>query len=102
MKNEKVDCTPIDNAISTFVGFSTIGFIPLIPFIILFMIGSPVSLDSFTYSIMFTCIAFFLIGIIRGKILKKSLLRSGFHTLAVGGIAATVAYIIGNLLNSLI
>jgi vacuolar iron transporter family protein len=33
-----------------------------------------------------------------GKIVKRSLLRTGINTLAVGGIAASVAYIVGYLL----
>jgi VIT1/CCC1 family predicted Fe2+/Mn2+ transporter len=47
-------------------------------------------------------VAFFLIGIIKGKIVKKPLIRSGLVTLFVGGIAASVAYFVGNLLASLI
>jgi len=48
--------------------------------------------------VVFTGISFFLIGIVRGKIVNKSLLRTGINTLAVGGIAASVAYVVGYLL----
>jgi VIT1/CCC1 family predicted Fe2+/Mn2+ transporter len=51
------------------------------------------------YSVIFTGGAFFLIGIIKGKIVKRSLLRSGLTTLMIGGIAATVAYVVGYLLS---
>jgi hypothetical protein len=44
------------------------------------------------------CLSFFLIGIVRGKIVSKPLLRAGLNTLAVGGIAASVAYVIGYIL----
>jgi VIT1/CCC1 family predicted Fe2+/Mn2+ transporter len=52
----------------------------------------------FLFSIVFTAISFFLIGIVRGKIVSKSLLRTGINTLTVGGIAASVAYVIGYIL----
>jgi VIT1/CCC1 family predicted Fe2+/Mn2+ transporter len=53
---------------------------------------------AFLYSVVFTGISFFLIGIVRGKIVNKSLLRTGINTLTVGGIAASVAYVVGYLL----
>jgi VIT1/CCC1 family predicted Fe2+/Mn2+ transporter len=43
-----------------------------------------------------------LIGIIKGKIVKKPLFRSGLTTLLIGGIAATAAYLVGNLLGNLV
>ena len=91
---------PTNTAVSTFVGFNTIGIIPLIPFIFLYATGLSISVyDSFLFSVVFTCGAFFLIGIIKGKIVKRSLIRSGFTTLAIGGIAATVAYAVGHILS---
>jgi VIT1/CCC1 family predicted Fe2+/Mn2+ transporter len=91
---------PTDTALSTFFGFNIIGLIPLIPFVFLYTTGLSVSVsDSFLYSIVFTGGAFFLIGIIKGKIVKRSLFRSGLTTLMVGGIAATVAYVVGYLLS---
>src|SRR5574338_332947 len=67
---------PLDTAASTMFGFVVIGIIPLIPFVIIYASGLSSTL-SFTYSIMATSVAFFLIGIIKGKIVRKSLLRSG-------------------------
>lgn len=94
---------PTDTAISTFAGFNIIGIIPLIPFVFLYVTGWSISVsDSFLHSVVFTCGAFFLIGIIKGRIVKKSLIRSGTTTLLVGGIAASVAYVVGYLLSYLI
>ena len=91
---------PLDTAASTFFGFNVIGLIPLLPFIIFFISGVTLSIEnSFFYSVVFTAGAFFLIGIIKGKMVKKSVLRTGAHTLAVGGIAASVAYVVGYLLS---
>ncbi len=91
---------PLDSAVSTFVGFNSIGLIPLIPFILLFVSGFTLSIyDAFLYSVIATGGSFFLIGSMKGRIVKKSLLRSGTYTLLIGGIAASAAYIIGYLLS---
>jgi len=77
--------------------------IPLVPFVIIFAFGlTSETSESFVYSVVFTSVAFFLIGIIKGKIVKKPLLRSGVTTLLVGGIAAAAAYLVGSLLGNLV
>ena len=94
---------PVDTAISTFIGFNIIGVIPLIPFVFFFISGSVLSSSNvFQYSVVFTAIAFFLIGIMKGKIVKRSLFTAGIYTLAIGGIAATVAYVVGYLLSLIV
>lgn len=92
---------PRDTAITTFAAFNAIGLIPLLPFVAMFMGGSSTvsSVDAFTYSVIFTGVAFFLIGLVKGRVVQKPLLRSGMSTLLVGGIAAVVAYAVGYLLN---
>ena len=96
------DRKPLDTAFSTFVGFNVIGLIPLVPFVLLFAFDMGINSDAFWYSSGFTAAAFFLVGMIKGKIVKKSLIKSGFVTLLIGGIAATVAYVVGYSLNLLI
>lgn len=94
---------PRDTAITTFVAFNAIGVIPLVPFMAMYAIGAiTTAADAFIYSSVFTGIAFFAIGAIKGRILQKPLARSGAGTLAVGGIAAVVAFVVGYLLNQLI
>jgi VIT1/CCC1 family predicted Fe2+/Mn2+ transporter len=96
------DKHPLDSSISTFVGFNLIGLIPLIPFLIFIIIGIDPNSDAFTYSIIFVVSAFFLVGMIKGKIVKKSKIKSGLYTLIIGGVAALIAYLIGYGLNFLI
>ena len=96
------DKKPIDSSASTFVGFNLIGIIPLLPFVIFLAIGVAPNSEAFFYSIGATGIAFFLVGMIKGKIVKKSMIRSGVYTLIIGAIAAFVAYIIGYSLNFLV
>ena len=58
--------------------------------------------DAFIFSTVFVVSAFFLVGTIKGKIVKKSKIKSGFYTLIIGGTAAMVAYLIGYGLNFLV
>jgi VIT1/CCC1 family predicted Fe2+/Mn2+ transporter len=93
---------PLDSSISTFVGFNLIGLIPLIPFMIFIAMGIDPNSDAFIYSIIFVVSSFFLVGVIKGKIVKKSKIKSGLYTLIIGGIAAMVAYSVGYGLNFLV
>ena len=93
---------PMQSSVSTFVGFNIVGLIPLIPFMIFMIIGIEVNSEAFVYSTISVFAAFFLVGMIKGKIVKKSMLYSGISTLIIGGIAAVVAYLVGYGLNFLI
>jgi vacuolar iron transporter family protein len=91
---------PLDAAITTFAAFNAIGLVPLLPFIALFASGSVLpSWDAFAYSAVFTGVAFFVIGWIKGKVVQEPLLKSGLGTLGIGGMAATLAFFVGYLLN---
>lgn len=92
---------PLETAITTFVAFNLVGLIPLLPFVAMFIAGFALisSSDAFTYSVVLTGAAFFLIGGVKGRIVQKSLIRSGINTLLIGGIAASVAFVVGYLLN---
>lgn len=95
---------PLDTAITTFSAFNAVGLIPLLPFIAMFVVGSSTvsAADAFTYSVVFTGVAFFLVGIVKGRIVQKPVLRSGMYTLLVGSIAATVAFSVGYFLNMVV
>ena len=92
---------PKHTALTTFIAFNLLGLIPLSPFIIIHIIGISIisSNHAFILSSIFTAISFFLIGIIKGRIVKKSLIKSGLHTLDIGRIASIVAYTIGYILS---
>jgi VIT1/CCC1 family predicted Fe2+/Mn2+ transporter len=95
--------SPTVNAANTFVGFNAIGIIPLIPFVFLYLSGLNLSIgNAFFYSIIATASSFFLIGSIRGKVVKKPMIRSGFNTLLIGGTAAVVSYGIGHILSTIV
>jgi VIT1/CCC1 family predicted Fe2+/Mn2+ transporter len=95
--------SPVENAINTFVGFISIGIIPLVPFLYVYVSGFLFSTsNAFFYSVIATASAFFLIGVIRGRVVQKPVIRAGFNTLIIGGVAAAVSYAIGRLLSSLV
>lgn len=96
------DRCPLNTAFSTFVGFNVIGLIPLLPFVILYVFDFGINSNAFWYSIVFTGIAFFLVGMIKGKMVQKSIFRSGLGTMIIGGMAAFVAYFVGYSLNLLV
>ena len=93
---------PLDSSISTFIGFNLIGLIPLVPFMTFMAIGVEPNSEAFFYSAIFVVSAFFIVGVVKGKIVKKSKISSGIYTLIIGGTAATVAYLVGYGLNFLI
>ena len=93
---------PLDSSVSTFVGFNIIGVIPLIPFMVFMMVGIESNSNAFIYSTISVLVAFFLVGMIKGKIVKSSMVRAGTISLIIGGTAAMVAYIVGYGLNFLI
>jgi vacuolar iron transporter family protein len=95
--------SPVENAVNTFIGFTSIGLIPLVPFLFVYFSGSLLSpSNAFFYSVLATASAFFLIGVIRGKVVQKSLIRAGFNTLIIGGAAAAASFAVGNLLSTLV
>lgn len=92
---------PLETAITTFAAFNLVGLIPLLPFVAMFIAGFVVisTSDAFNYSIVLTGVAFFLIGSVKGRVVGKPLIRSGISTLLIGGIAASVAFVVGYLLS---
>ena len=63
---------PKDTAITTFIAFNLLGLIPLSPFVGINIIGiTDISSNyAFIISSVFTAISFFVIGIVKGKIVK--------------------------------
>lgn len=88
---------PINSAIATFFSFLVVGLIPLLSFLVSALFGV---LDDakFIYSIILTGVALFIVGMIKGEIVKKHPLRSAIETLAIGSVAAIIAYLVGYLL----
>ena len=85
-----VDPHPLKAALATFAAFLVAGMIPLLPFL--------VSVDrAFAVSAWMTMAVFFAIGAFKSRWSLAPWWRSGLETLAIGGAAALIAYLVGSL-----
>jgi VIT1/CCC1 family predicted Fe2+/Mn2+ transporter len=87
---------PLKNATATFVAFVIAGSIPLLPYVF------GIKGDMFLQAIIATSITLFVVGSLRARITGINWFRAGMEMLAIGALAAFVAYIIGKLLGNLI
>lgn len=88
-------------AASTLLAFLTVGFLPLAAFV--YDLIAPGALEhAFTWSAVMTGIAFFVVGSIKARFVEQAWWRSGLETLAVGGIAAVLAFTVGALLKGIV
>ena len=78
-------------AVATFSSFALCGLVPLLPYILKLP-------NAFALSIGMTAVTFFVIGSVRSRWLLLSWWRAGFETLAVGIVAAALAYGAGVLI----
>jgi VIT1/CCC1 family predicted Fe2+/Mn2+ transporter len=84
-------------AAATFVAFITIGFLPLAIFV--YDLAAPGGVaDPFVWSAVMTGVAFFVVGALKSRFVEQTWWRAGLETLAVGGLAAGLAFAVGALL----
>lgn len=83
--------SPGRTAFVTFLAFVAAGWAPLIPYIL-------ESTPSFPFSIVFTGLAFFIVGASRSFVTTRRWYINGGEMFLVGMTAAIVAYTVGNLL----
>ena len=91
------DVTPWRAGLVTFIGFMAAGLVPLLSYIYLAFFPTQ-GADPFTWSIILSAGTFFAIGALKTRFVDQSWYRGGLETLAVGGAAAVLAYVIGALL----
>lgn len=83
---------PVKHGFVTFISFVIAGFFPLIPY----LLGSKV---SFTASTLIVGLSLFLVGAVKGIFTKKSWIKSGLEVFLIGGVAASLAYLAGYLVD---
>ncbi|MEO1313662.1 MAG: VIT1/CCC1 transporter family protein [Pseudomonadota bacterium] len=87
------DPVPMRAALVTFVAFLAAGLIPLMPFVL--------GLDgAFASSAMMTGVVFFAIGSLKSRWSLARWWTSGLETLAIGTVAAALAYGVGSLFDA--
>jgi VIT1/CCC1 family predicted Fe2+/Mn2+ transporter len=79
---------PLAQGLVTFISFVVSGFVPLIPFV--FKMDNP-----FKNSVVFVILFLLLVGALKGRFSGKSMIRGAGEMLMVGGLASTVAYLVG-------
>ncbi|MBI4035076.1 MAG: VIT1/CCC1 transporter family protein [Candidatus Chisholmbacteria bacterium] len=92
------DAHPGKKGLATFIAFTTAGLMPLLPYIFSFLLPD-FSLFAFRFSLITTTLSLFLVGSLRTVITRRHWFRSGLDMLFVGGLAATVAYLTGFVIN---
>ncbi len=94
------ETNPLINGMVTFGSFVIAGAVPLAVYLI--GLAFPISPDmAFPISIASSGLALFALGATKVLVTKLNPIRSGLEMLAVGGLAAGVAYVVGALLKGI-
>lgn len=92
--------SPLSRAFVTFFSFVIVGVTPLVPFLVQAIVPN-LSFNAALYSIVMTMLAFGVVGFISGVVSGESRLVASARTVALGGLAALIAYGTGVALNAL-
>lgn len=98
MMREELDmspsnASPVLAAWITLVAFVVVGALPLLPFIAsAAWPGNGEAFDPYPWSVALTCVAFFSVGALKGRHIGHRWFASGLETLAIGSVAAGLAY----------
>jgi VIT1/CCC1 family predicted Fe2+/Mn2+ transporter len=94
-QNDHTHGTPAKVALVTFIAFISAGILPLLPYVLNLQ-------KSFFLSTAIVVLSLFAVGASRGKFIKKNLFASGIEMLSVGGFAAVVAFVTGEVLKMIV
>lgn len=83
------------SAMWTFIAFVIAGSLPILPFYLI-----PDNGSVFMYSVIATGVTLFVVGAARNLVTGVNWIVSGFEMLLVGGIAASVSYLVGALVSA--
>lgn len=97
----KDEPSPVINGATTYVSFILVGLVPLLSYTIDSIFGLGLE-NLFAIAIALTSLAFIGIGLLKSRISRSNVLRSVAETLVLGAIAASLAYILGDVLERLI
>lgn len=87
-------------ALATFFAFIIAGALPLLAFFVKILFPTAV-FDPFPISTLLTGVSFFIVGALKSAYIGKKWILSGIETLAIGALAASIAYFIGLFLSKL-
>ena len=93
--------SPLRAAISTFIAFLLLGFLPLLSFVINYFFPQLIT-NPYPWSCVLTAIAFFSVGATKSQFVQQHWFFAGCETLLLGGGAALLAYLIGAMLRGVV
>lgn len=97
----KDDKTPYKTAGATFFSFLVIGFIPIMSYVFNWLLKfNPEYL--FLYSSVLTGIALTIVGAMKSIVTQKNVILGILETVALGGIAAVLAFFVGDVLEGIL
>lgn len=99
--HEHPEVMPVQTALVTFASFFIIGFIPLISYVAGLFFPA-IQAQQFLIAIVLTGVAFLTVGTVKAKVVNGNRFTSSIETLALGGVAAVIAYFVGLFLRSII
>jgi len=91
------DESPIRNGVVTFLAFTFFGLIFLLAYVLGRLLPY-LPFDTFSIACVLTAATLFLLGATKARVTGQNCLKSGLETLAVGGVAALAAFLVGRLL----
>ncbi|WP_286760767.1 VIT1/CCC1 transporter family protein, partial [Salegentibacter sp. UBA1130] len=85
----------------TFISFIMVGAVPLLSYV--FMSNDTFNLNSqlFLYSCILTAVALSIVGALKSLVTEKNVIIGILETLLLGGIAAFLAYFVGDVLEKI-
>ncbi|PVY42233.1 VIT1/CCC1 transporter family protein [Pontibacter virosus] len=90
--------TPIKTASVTFISFIIVGSIPLLAYIFAGLDSGIDGAELFLYSSVLTGIAMTIVGALKSIVTERNILAGIAETLLLGGMAAMLAYFVGDVL----
>lgn len=91
------DKTPYKTAGMTFISFIVVGSVPLLSYVFAGT-GSALQEDLFLYSCILTAVALGIVGSFKSIVTEKNMFVGISETLLLGGLAALLAYFVGDIL----
>ncbi|PKL36355.1 hypothetical protein CVV38_00385 [Candidatus Peregrinibacteria bacterium HGW-Peregrinibacteria-1] len=92
--------SPLKGALATFISFLLIGSIPLVSYLMNEFVDFG-DTNLFFVTCVFTLVALFIVGAIKGRVTDTSKFWGGLEVMAIAGSAAGISYYVGWLLRGL-
>jgi vacuolar iron transporter family protein len=95
------EASPVINGASTYASFILFGLVPLLIYAFDLLFNADLN-NLFLISIILTTLAFVCIGVLKSRVAQTPIIRAIAETVVLGAIAASLAYVLGDVLERLI